>query len=202
MNPRHRWTLIPSLFASCGPTTIARLIVPVIVDSIQGQANRPWSYIGQKCLERMSPTITHQNSSAAVVLIGQNIRIKTTPQHGRPDTVLRCFQSFASTAMFCQGRHDAIAPVATTTGRLTVPQLTALNSHVTPAFATAEPHRSRHPICGSCENLQPAAPSSKHVNNRRWQHVQHVTTQYRFSSTAPVKRAFLEASLTVDAGLS
>lgn len=60
--------LIARLFLACGPTTITRFVVRVVVSSVYRVIGAwPWSHIGNKCSRVVPPAVAHCNSTPAIV---------------------------------------------------------------------------------------------------------------------------------------
>lgn len=85
--PRTRSAIIGLLFW-CGPSTIARFIVPVLI-GISVYAFSLWasSHISYKGLKRPKPPRTDHNSTTAVIFICCIGGVKTSSFHVRPNMV-------------------------------------------------------------------------------------------------------------------
>lgn len=85
--------LVPSLIAalnrSCCPSTIARLVVPVDVDSVYGSSVRALTHVSNKVL-KLSPRFTYGNTSPAVVCKTRVVAIKASLNHRHPTVVGGC----------------------------------------------------------------------------------------------------------------
>lgn len=85
-----RATTVVLLLAHGGPADIARLIVAVVVNAIDGmQGGRTRSDVFQKARERLQPIGANANASAAVIGIAWIVGIATTIFHADPRQVLR-----------------------------------------------------------------------------------------------------------------
>lgn len=80
---RSSRTRIVNLFSTCSPSAIARLIVAVIVDTIQCQFWWAFAHVGQKVLKR-TPSFADRNASTAIVEIKSVAEIIATLKHGPP----------------------------------------------------------------------------------------------------------------------
>src|SRR5437773_1619564 len=73
-----------------GPAAVLWLVVPVVVDSVDGMGRRgARAHIYEECQEVMTPTIAHRDSAAAVVRIASRLRIRAAREHARPGPVFR-----------------------------------------------------------------------------------------------------------------
>lgn len=61
-SPIHR------LLFLCSPPTISRLIISIVVYTINLTAIRPWPHIIKECRKGISPSIAHANASSAIIL--------------------------------------------------------------------------------------------------------------------------------------
>lgn len=83
------WTRIHSLLVACRPANIARLVVAVVVDSIQRQAHRRTR--ADVCIERfetLAPALADLNAAAAIVFVFLHFGVVATLEHVPPDGVL------------------------------------------------------------------------------------------------------------------
>lgn len=72
------------------PTAVPRLIVPVIIDAINGVAlGRSLPHIREKVLKAIKPTVANLDTSVDVVSMIGSIRVGATPSHFYPSTVSR-----------------------------------------------------------------------------------------------------------------
>lgn len=87
---RQYWSFISRLLLGCRPTTIPRLIVPVIIDAVDTISRPwPWPHIFQKIAEGRKPSFTKPDPSAAVIDVGGRVRIQAALPDVLPGTVLR-----------------------------------------------------------------------------------------------------------------
>lgn len=69
------------LFLHGRPPAIARLIVPVVIDTVNRLALGPFAHIGKEVAEVTSPSLAHGDSSAAVARIRLVVRPVTATKH-------------------------------------------------------------------------------------------------------------------------
>jgi len=139
------------------PSHIARLITALVVNSINaisGTGLRP--YVLEERLEIVSPFRRNRNPSAAIVMIGQIIRIVTPLYHSMPSTVLR---SFSLTMPEVSSFHSLPPPAAA--GDVTT-EIGSGNGFDSSAVAKTFPNRS-HPVMFSdnsnCRQATESLPS-------------------------------------------
>lgn len=77
---------VPLLLNGRRPSTIRRLVMPVIVNPVDARTRRPAAHVGQEVGE-VQPAVTDANASAAVAGILRVVRIETSPLHVHPDHV-------------------------------------------------------------------------------------------------------------------
>lgn len=104
MSEKSVRTFVAALLCGCGPTTVARLVMAVIVRvAVQGVfGTRAFAHVFQETLERVSPTFTDTNPSAAIVVISPGRRRVATALHLSPDRVERVPLASFRVAMFMQ----------------------------------------------------------------------------------------------------
>ena len=78
--------LVSSLLASRSPSAILWRVVPVVVDAIKRQTGRTLPHVGKEILE-FQPSLTHRDTSPAVIIELTDIRVPATPQHCSPNPV-------------------------------------------------------------------------------------------------------------------
>src|SRR5579859_11850 len=78
--------LVLALFARGGPTAVAWLVVPVVVDPINGPTSRAFAHVGEKVLERV-PALAHRDPATAVVVVGDVAGISAPIKHVFPRPV-------------------------------------------------------------------------------------------------------------------
>jgi len=83
----NRITPVHHLLFSGRPSTIARLVITIIVDAFNGISSRRFSHILQESNKAIFPTITNGNSSTAVISVSGIFGVKTSLFHGNPCAV-------------------------------------------------------------------------------------------------------------------
>lgn len=76
---------IQSLLFSCRPTTIARLVIPVVINPINRKMARSAAHVSDKVVERVPPPITDLYSSCAIIVVGVAFRIVASLNHAVPN---------------------------------------------------------------------------------------------------------------------
>jgi hypothetical protein len=78
---------IVGLLLWCRPSAILRIVVTIVVSSIQHvQIGWPITHVGSEVPE-INPPVAHDNSSTSVVSIFRVVRIPATGQHGLPNPI-------------------------------------------------------------------------------------------------------------------
>lgn len=103
-------TRVIRLFNVRRPAAIPGLVVPVMIDAIESQSQRPRAHVGEEVFELL-PALAYLDAAPAVVLPGPHIWIGAAPLHGCPDAVLRSFRR----RMLGGLRFRELAPVAAAT---------------------------------------------------------------------------------------
>jgi hypothetical protein len=81
---------ITGLFLAGGPSAIFWRVIAVVVDTLHRILNRgAWSHVSIECLKRIKPLWTYGYSTASVVWVILDGRIKAPILHGSPCTVFR-----------------------------------------------------------------------------------------------------------------
>ena len=94
--------LISSLFATRCPSAISGFVISIIVDAVNRMLEaRSWTHIGYEILERIFPSGTHSDSTAAVSGEVERIRIKAPSLHQAPNAVFRSFRSTMCALAVC-----------------------------------------------------------------------------------------------------
>lgn len=99
------------LFAGC-PSAVVGLVVPVIVDPVDGQVARPRTHVGIEGSE-VHPPVTDLDAAPAVVRVVLVRGVLTASAHRRPDVVL----SRPRHAVRCEARRAPVGHVAAAAGR-------------------------------------------------------------------------------------
>ncbi len=120
------------LFLACCPTAIARFVVAIVVDSVNGVfGRRLFAHVRPEDSELVPPCVTDGNAPAAVVLISRIVRIVAAIFHGLPGSIFCGIPS----SMFSDGVHMETAA----TLRRTDPHGFGLFNHCLAAGAVALP---------------------------------------------------------------
>lgn len=91
---RLRLTPIARLLLACSPATVARLVVAVVVDSVDAVLHRwSWPHVGKEGREIGAPSVTNGDAATSVVLVTMVGRAVTPFQHRCPGFVLWCLAS-------------------------------------------------------------------------------------------------------------
>lgn len=120
------------------PAAIPRLVVPIIVDAIDGGPGWPVAHVGKEIPE-VQPAVTDANASATVSGVLGVVRIEAAPLHVHPDDVGAPSGTALRTPMFCVARGCGLANQAP--AGLCMPAHQAMSQHrrSLPACAFAEP---------------------------------------------------------------
>lgn len=145
-NPRYgfRWDVRPCvrrLLDSGCPTTVRRLVVPVVVDALNGRALRPLAHVAQEVREPFSaePPITDLDSATSIVWPRLTARVSASRDHGSVSVV----QAGAGAPMRAQLRLQDVARkfafTASTTHRGAATQRMSEHDACVPAVAYTAP---------------------------------------------------------------
>lgn len=136
---------IVALLGHCRPATVSRLVIPVVVDAIQGFIRRTRTHIGEELGEVFFPFWADNNTPTAV--IGPCIpgRIRTASSHLNPSPKLTTVPCFPGLAMLRISSNDSCR--------------NSLDKQTTTAFSTATPKagRSNRPKCSTIAFTEPDA---------------------------------------------
>lgn len=130
-------TSISTLLKPCGPTTIRRLVVSIVINAIKRMVcARTWSHISDEILKCL-PSFAHGYSASAVAKVVRSVRVATSVHHQTPNTIFGCL-SLAVT--------DAAEPLvfnhpAAATRNSPIAQKNALSDVLVSAVAKAYPSR-------------------------------------------------------------
>jgi hypothetical protein len=131
-------TGILRLFAFRGPTTVARLVIPVVVDAINGKPWRTWPHVFQKLLEVFRPFAAHRNAASPIPLVGAAVFVEAPALYASPNAVLvRMRKSMRKT----RAALDDLSVKTPTTPRLTRTYVGSSADDFLAAIAPAMPHR-------------------------------------------------------------
>ena len=80
---------VDSLFVTCRPSTIAWLVIAIVINTLNGMFwRRLWSHISKECLETL-PLVTYGDTTPAINGILRRMWVSATGQHCSPRIVLR-----------------------------------------------------------------------------------------------------------------
>src|SRR5690606_30103385 len=80
---------VAGLHIRCCPATVARLVVAVVVDPVNGmKPGRPRPHIPVEVREVLAPSVTDLDAATAVVGVGPDVGVAATGLHANPDTIL------------------------------------------------------------------------------------------------------------------
>ena len=168
--------LIARLFRDCGPMTIARLIVTVVVDAVNGVRRcgpRPHIFIERR--EGISPSLADRNPTAAVTRPVSPPGILAARNHVSPYLVFG--ELGIAVNRIARGLATAIC-------RSAVAKVSTNNGPFLAARATAEPHRLAARVVTYVANNRPAAPLlAGHVVSHVFGYGYNLLSHVRTSST-------------------
>ena len=145
------------LLDACSPSAIARLVVPIVVDSIDGEPSGLFAHVGEKVFERIPPAVTDLDPAPAVVLPAFSLVVSTPGDHVTPDVVGRR-PGIAVRDLFHALFAGAIAPVTAATLGVIAAQGSsadvAIDTAITPAMPDVTDFGSD--LCGALYHLKPA----------------------------------------------
>lgn len=135
---------ISCLFSSTRPSAIARFVIAIIVDAVNGKSGRSMTHICEKGLEAITPTVAHLDASATVVCIVPRVWVAASLNHAGPSTIFRCLPAMPRVSMRQRAAtlRRMIAPVAAAALQFVSPKIGRCGSHGGPALAFAAPHGS------------------------------------------------------------
>lgn len=80
---RSDMALVICLLLARSPTAVARLVVPIVVDAINGCTGWTRAHVSQEGVERL-PSPANRNSATAVILVADASGIRAALMHGAP----------------------------------------------------------------------------------------------------------------------
>ncbi len=94
-------TSVMPLFETSGPPAIPRLVVPLIIDAIEGEFFRgAFTHVPEECWETSAPTFADENSSTSPVLPLGVFSIAASAFHRLPRVVSQCPRAGRALSMF------------------------------------------------------------------------------------------------------
>jgi hypothetical protein len=130
---------IALLFFLCGPSNISRLIISVVVDTINSQFVRTFSETSKKAFEGFK-FWRNRYTSTSIMFIGFVIRIIASINHSCPDEI--SMRRFCSSGMAMLGMKGSIErnPETPAGFRVTDNKLMRIYFRCVPALAFTDPH--------------------------------------------------------------
>ncbi len=159
----HQAASVGPLLFRRRPAAIARLIIAVVIDSVNGMLGR-WArpHVGRECLETHSPSLAHRNAASSVVLKICEPAIAASVDHVRPNVVNRSTRH----AVLKIHHGGAFSPKAAAACCVAISQMLRLDcfhfATIAPAFPTAianirqrsQPPKSLASPVDSCAHLR------------------------------------------------
>lgn len=99
-----RTTSISSLIFSCGPTTIPRIIVAVVGDSLKSRSQWSFAHVFKECKE-LHPSVAYRNSATAVATKVRTAFIDASLDHSLPTNISRCVRQAMLWSTFTSRDH-------------------------------------------------------------------------------------------------
>lgn len=145
------------LLGKCRPSTVARLIVAVIVDAVQRRPFGASPHVRQKRFERSSPSLAHFNPTATVVCVCDMRRVFASLLHGRPGVVFPrrvVARMISVNRVPCRNKLSLQASAASTDS---VQKLAAFDTSNCSAAASAFP-QGASPLCRAISRNDDPSP--------------------------------------------
>ena len=151
-----------------GPSAIAWLVRPVIVDSVDGMARgRSLAHIGEERLETVPPSVAYGDAASAVVLPANVPRIRAALHDSTPRVVLGSSLSSSAVTMSGVVAGAKVAPVATAGLCIAPEEMLRVDVHRDAAGAVAVPVRdTMDAIWRLSQNGEPSKNTSSQVRSR------------------------------------
>jgi hypothetical protein len=126
---------IAGLFRARSPSAVARLVVTIVVNAIDGVLDaRSGSHVGKEVLKGV-PSLTDRDASTTVVWPSRLLRVGASRSHGRPRPILRCFDLPVRSVLV----RDHLTPRASTTRGMTSRDAVNVDLLALSAVACAKP---------------------------------------------------------------
>lgn len=150
---------VSSLLRLRCPTAIRRLVVAVVIDTIQGMLwRRLASHVSQEVLERCAPSLTDRDSAPSVVCPRSSFSIKAATLHVGPRPIFRRLPSVANLSV-TQASFSSFAQLTketATTSCRSASQVPRHNRSFFSAVAQADPaHVTMVPIGRARQHYKP-----------------------------------------------
>ena len=96
---------ISRLFGFCGPATVSRLVVPIIVREAVNGIGWTWTtpHICEEVIKRFYPTVAYTNSKTTIIFIICGLWILAATLHAMPSPIFRAPVAFRRLAMCSMG---------------------------------------------------------------------------------------------------
>lgn len=140
-----------------GPTTVARSVRSIVIDSVNRMATRrPRSHVGKEVLKRSHPALGNRDAAAAVIVVLRGVRIQAPVFHRAPGFVF--------------GRVRASVPAMRRTGSFAVQAAAGLAISLAEIRRRGDRHAaavaSAYPFSIPCVTLggQPSVPFAADVS--------------------------------------
>lgn len=146
MITRSHRAAINGLLVWCGPSTIARFVIAVVVNAIQTRSWRRVPHVCVKIVKRL-PAGRVRNAATAVVRIRHTVGVVASCLHSYPDAI----RSSSVQSVFCRTRNRVFAVKAAARFCQTFYESLTANGHFTTAFAHAKPSGSTD-IANGCQS--------------------------------------------------
>lgn len=131
--------LIIRLLGQRSPATVAGLITPVVVDSIQAGSGRPRSHVPVKGHEIAAPSLTHVNAATAIARKGFVRWAMTAGFGGRPRTIFRSHAGDRVPVRKLRSGLPQFPPQTATAFGVTGTQFLSFHGHESAAITFTEP---------------------------------------------------------------
>lgn len=156
---------VPRLLFGGRPSAITRLVVAVVVDSLDRVPVRPRPHVAQERRKVVSPLVAHADAAPAVVGVAGRCGIVATLFRVLPRPIFRASGLSVCSLMGKRARH--VNPKAAATARPANPQSVAGGFDLAAAVASTEPPGFRiFGVCSSKDDKATEPPPGK--GNHGW----------------------------------
>lgn len=161
-------TLVLRLLSRCGPSTIVRFVVAVIVDSVQAVRGR-WarSHVGKEINERR-PTIAHADSSSTIVRVSWMSRCASRVHVYPRQILISVWRQFRKSrlasrcSMCCRAEGSPLFLQASATLMFSAAKVVSMRDRLLAAITATQPSALNAFVRAQTQNCQP----SKSVANK------------------------------------
>lgn len=171
--------LVVRLLNPVSPATVFWCVWPVVVDALNGMIwRRARPHVGVEVLERVEPTVAHEDAASTVAWIGWNVRIGATRLDMRPTAILRrADHAVRGICGACRITHKA-----TTTARVTASEMTTGRNNLGSAVANTAPCSAAGSIAVRvCQHKEPGIPLPPNVfdlSAGKWRCINYVHARH------------------------